>query len=60
MGTLCEARSADTTTLRKAVDAGIVISSINVEGVGPNATLGAQKDDIRVRLEHFHQLRGIP
>ncbi len=60
MGTLCRMGTADTVSLRKAVDAGIVISSINVEGIGPEATLGAKQEDIRTRLARFHELRGIP
>lgn len=51
MGTICGAAAADTASLRKALAAGIVVSSFNVEGVGPEAILAASKSDVLARLE---------
>ncbi len=53
MGTMCGAAAADTASLREAMAAGIVVSSFNVEGVGPEATLAASKSDVLARLEEF-------
>lgn len=56
MGTVCSAAATDTASLRKALAAGIVVSSFNVEGVGPKATLAASKSDVMERLEEFRAL----
>ena len=56
MGTVCSAAAVDTVSLRKALAAGIVVSSFNVEGIGPEATLAASKSDVMARLEGFQEL----
>lgn len=59
MGTVCSAGATDSGTLRKALAAGIVISSFNVEGLGPEATLAATKDDVMARLDDYRRLLSV-
>ncbi len=56
MGTVCSSGAVDSASLRKAMAAGIVVSSFNVEGIGPEATLAASESDIRTRLDEFKNL----
>ena len=59
MGTVCNEGAADTAVLRKALTAGTVVSSFNVEGVGPAATLSASKSDVLARIEAFKALLSV-
>lgn len=56
MATVCDEGTADTNTLKRALAAGIVVSSFNVEGIGPAATLAASKGNVLARLDAFKRL----
>ncbi len=56
MGTLRMLDSVDPDALRKAVVSAVVVSSFNVEGVGPAAVLAATVDDVRARVDAYRNM----